>query len=297
MKKLRIFITGASGFIGKNIIEQLGKKYNFIAPSHKQLNLLNFETVSEFFRKNHGLDLVIHCANIGGTRRVPDTPLVTCNNLRMFFNLIGNKHYFKRMINLGSGADLDKSGPIKMASEDDFGLRIPTDGYGFYKYICTKYIESSENIVNLKLFGVFGKYEDWRIRFISNAICKSIFNLPITINQNVFFDYLYIKDFTKILEFFLNNKVKLKSYNVTAGKAIDLLSLAKKIVLISGKNSPVKVAKEELGDEYTGNNSRLLAEIGNFKYTDIDVAIEELYVWYQKIKTRIKKKDLLNDYF
>ena len=38
-----ILITGGSGFIGKNLREQLQGKYNIYAPSHSELELLDYD--------------------------------------------------------------------------------------------------------------------------------------------------------------------------------------------------------------------------------------------------------------
>ena len=45
MRKKTIFITGAKGFIGRNLTEKLNKKYNLLTPSHKELDLLNEKNV------------------------------------------------------------------------------------------------------------------------------------------------------------------------------------------------------------------------------------------------------------
>ena len=53
----KIFLTGGTGFIGRNIIEQLVNKYHFIAPPHKQLDLTNSKAVEKFFKKINPLTL------------------------------------------------------------------------------------------------------------------------------------------------------------------------------------------------------------------------------------------------
>ena len=104
-----------------------------------------------------------------------------------------------------------------------------TDEHGFFRYVSAKYIETTSNVTELRIFSIFGKYEDYAIRFISNAICKTLFDLPITIKQNRLFDYLYVDDFVPILDFFIQNKPRYKAYNVTPDHAIELLTLAEKI--------------------------------------------------------------------
>lgn len=294
---LKIFVTGANGFIARNVIGQLGSKYNFVAPSHKELDLLNTSSVDQFFLRHKHFDIVIHTANIGGTRKTKDSSKTFHSNLKMFFNIVRNEKQFDKLINLGSGAEYGKQELIKKVGEKDFGRNVPEDLYGFYKYICSDVIEGHDKFINLRLFAVWGKYEDYQIRFISNAICKSILQLPITINKNVFFDYLYIDDLVKIIDFFINHKTTSRVFNVGRAKAIDLLTIAKKINKIAPKKQEIIVHNRGLGNEYTCDNSRLLKEIGTFKFSDFDQTLKELYRWYLKIKSRLEKESFSNDYF
>lgn len=299
MKKARILLTGGNGFLGRNIVEQLNNTYDFIIPTHKSLELLDTESVEKFFRQKGAFDVVVHCAFIGGPRNTTDTAETLKNNLRIFFNIVRNKKHFGKLINLGSGAEYGKQRPLIKISENDFDNIIPreTDYYGFAKYIIAKYIENSDNLLNLRLFGVYGKYEDFSLRFISNAICRSVLRMPITINRNVFFNYLYIDDFIKILEYFIKNKTLYKSYNVGRGIPIDLVTIANKINKIADRNSSTQIKHRGYANEYTCNNKRLMSEIGNFKFTNFDKSLEELYKWYLARADKLRRKDFLDDHF
>ena len=262
MKKT-VLVTGSSGFIGKNIAEYLseaGDKYRVLSPLHRELELSDSAAVKEYFKRNK-VDVVIHCANKGGSRKTNyDTGKtdVVKNNLNMFFNLASCFGSSSRMIFLGSGAEYAREHYKPRMDEDYFDTYVPSDDYGFSKYVCSKYIEKSENIINLRLFGVFGKYEDFMYRFISNVIVKNLFGLPIVINQNVFFDYLYVNDLNKIISHFIEAKAKFKFYNAVRGESIDLISIAKLINQIADKPSEITVKHPGLNTEYSADNSRLV---------------------------------------
>ena len=66
---------------------------------------------------------------------------------------------------------------------------------------------SNTKILNLRVFGVFGKYEDYETRLISNIICRVIFKLPVEINQNAVYDFVYINDLVKIIEYFIEDDI------------------------------------------------------------------------------------------
>lgn len=289
MKNPTILITGGSGFIGRNLLELLPVSYKILSPTHKELELLN-ETAVENYFKSHSIDVVIHCANFGGARNATRFPDVAVTNLRVFFNIIRCKKRFKKMIFLGSGAEYDKRRLLIKIKESDFEKFIPADEYGFYKFVCSQYIQQSENIINLRLFGVYGKYEDYSLRFISEAICRNILGMPIVINQNVVFDYLYVNDLVKIIDFFIKNNPKEKILNVGRGEKMDLLTIANLINLIALKKSKIILKNKGLQNEYTCNNSLLLKSLKKFEFTDFKDSLRELHIYYMGIKDFLKIK-------
>ena len=198
MKK-KILLTGGNGFIGRNIKESfLAAKYTLLAPSSKELNLVDENSVDNYF-KSQNIDIVIHSAVKPSHRNAKDFNNLFYANTRMFFNLERHSKEYEKMLVIGSGAIYDNRNYRPKMKEDDYNNNIPIDDHGYCKYVCEKVIEHSSNIYDLRVFGVFGKYEDYAIRFISNAICKTLFDLPITIKQNRKFDYIYIDNLIQIL--------------------------------------------------------------------------------------------------
>jgi len=290
-KKKKVFITGSSGFIGKNLVEQLKIDYEIFSPNSKDLNLLDEDQVKKYLTNNN-FDTILHCATHNATvTSDKDKNLVFKNNLRMFFNIARCNNLYKKMFYFGSGAEYDTRNYVPKMSEDYFGTHVPVDDYGFSKYIMSKYIDKNSNIYDLRLFGVYGKYEDWRIRFISQSICRALFNIDITINQNVFFDYLHIDDLVKIMKKFIEAKdIPYNHYNVCSGMTIDLFSLAEMVAKTSKKKLKIRINDKGLKKEYSGNNRRLLQLIKNFKFSSHESAIEKLYEWYKKNKNMIDRK-------
>ncbi|OGK26092.1 sugar epimerase [Candidatus Roizmanbacteria bacterium RIFCSPLOWO2_01_FULL_37_12] len=280
LKVKKIFITGSSGFIGRNLKEYLQKKFTVFAPSHKQLNLLDADKVRIYILKNK-INVILHCALIGGGKEDLEIKDIVYSNLRIFFNITRNSKLVDKIIHFGSGLEYDKNRPLKSVKEEDFDKKIPMDEYGFYKYVCAKYSENSQNIYDLVIFGIYGKYEDYLYRFISNSIIKNLLKMPIVINQNVVFDYLYINDLVKIVGYFISHKPKYKIFNLTSGKKIDLLSIAKLINSVGEFKSEIKILNKGLNNEYTASNNRLLKELTGFKFTPHRDTIKELYNWYK----------------
>ncbi len=291
---MRILITGGSGFIGKNLKESLSGKHQVFAPSRQELDLLEGDQVRNYLRKQE-FEAVIHGAVTPGHRNARDPSNQLYKNTRMFFHLMRSRESYGKLIFLSSGAVYDQRHYTPKMKEEYFDTHVPADEHGFSKYIAAKLIEQSRNTVELRLFGVFGKYEDYAIRFISNAICKSLMGLPITLMQNRYFDYLFIEDLVPVIEYFLENTGSHEAYNVTPDQAVALLALAQKVCATAGNSLPIQVAKDGFGPEYSGDNRRLRQEMPVLCFTPIDQAIRSLYDWYAEHKSLIQREILLVD--
>ena len=292
---MRILVTGGNGFIGRNIKESyLSQKYTIVAPSRLELDCSDDKSVETYF-KNNSFDVVIHSAAKAGHRNAIDTSNLFLTNSRMIFNLLKHQDSWGKLLNMGSGAIYDMQNYIPKMPENYFGTHIPVDEHGYNKYILGKLLPSLNHVYDFRIFGIFGKYEDYAIRFISNAICKAIFDLPITLRQNRKFDYLYIDDLMPILDHFIINDPIEKSFNITPNQSIGLLNIAEIVKTISKKNIDIKVAQDGLGLEYSGDNSLLHHEIKGLEFTPIEKSIDDLFNWYTTNKSNLKFDLLLTD--
>ncbi|MBU2703211.1 GDP-L-fucose synthase [Sporomusaceae bacterium BoRhaA] len=296
---MKVLITGAGGFVGRNLEEYFSGKHEIFAATHADLDLLDDSAVKNYIEENQ-IEFIIHCASYGGSRKSnydEKNDNVVEQNLRMFFNLERCLTPNMRMVYLGSGAEYDRLHWSHKMSEEYFDTYVPADSYGYAKYLISKYIEQTDNIVCLRIFGLFGKYEDYRFKFISNAIVKNLLKMPITINQNVVFDYLYIGDFVKLVKYMIGNKPKEKHYNITPTQSIDLVTIAEIINEISDFKSKIIVLYEGMNREYSGDNNKLLSEVGNFQFTEYVKSIEELYQYYSSIFDTLDVEIIKNDLF
>ena len=294
---MNIFITGSNGFIGTHLKEYLNKnysKYNLFTPSSKDLDLVNEEEVDNYILGNK-IDIIIHLANKGGDRTTVDMKNVTEYNLRIFFNIAKHEKNVKKIISFGSGAEYSKHKPIVDAHEEDYLDAQPLDEYGFYKSITSKYIEKSDNIVQLRIFGAYGEYENYRFKFITNAIVKNLLKLPIMINKNVYFDYIYVDDLLRMIDWTIHNESKEKIYNATTGIKIDLITLANLVNETSDFKSEIKILNDGLNNEYTSNNERIIKKKKNFKFTSHKKAIQKMREYFKANLEKLDKESIIND--
>lgn len=276
----RVLITGGSGFIGRNLTEYLNKQYSVFAPRHSELELLDRKSLCKYVMDNK-IDYIIHAAihvpSVNGINNEFD------NDMLMFHNVVSMADRVDKIIYFGSGAEYDKKRNISLASEDEIGVFIPDTDYGRAKFEMNQIARDSSNIYNLRLFGVFGQYELWQIKFISNICCKALFDLPLSIRKDCYFDYLYIDDLCRITDWFLNNTTEYHDYNVCMGKEYLLSSLAELVLGVSKKELPVNIIDQSgYAMSYSGSSDRLANEITWIKDLQIEDGIKKLYDYYYK---------------
>jgi UDP-glucose 4-epimerase len=292
---VRVFLTGGTGFIGRNLIENLPHDIEITSPSSRELDLTDQYAVEQFIKVND-FDVILHTATLNATANSPkDRNDVLEKNLLMFFNLVRLRDHFGKLIYYGSGAEYDMRNYQPFMKEEYFDTHVPVDPYGFSKYIMAKYIEATDNIVDLRVFGCFGPHEDWEIRFISNAFCKALHGLPITLRQNVFFDYIWVHDLVRMTEWAMKASTRFRHYNACTGQHIDLLTLAQMIKDVTGTEVPIIVGQNGLKVEYSGDNSRIIQEMGEFTFSPLGSVLKQLKEYYQKRLDSIDRNLLLSD--
>lgn len=288
---MRILVTGGSGFIGRNLREHLAKAHEVLAPTHVELDLTDDRAVDAWF-SDHRVDAVVHGAVRPGHRGVTDPSRQLWTNLRMFFNLERNRAHFSRMIFLSSGAAYDARRSHVRVPESSLGGSIPEDEHGLSKFVIARFLDSSalstdSRVVELRLFGVFGRYEDYGVRFISNAICRALWNMPITLRQDRVFSYLYIDDLMPVVDWALGAQPKHVAYNVAPGWTDSLKDLGALVAARAGASVPVVVATDGVGNEYTADTSRLRSELPDLTFTPSSEAVDRLFAWYSEHRADI----------
>ncbi len=279
MKK--ILLTGGTGFIGRNIIEQLTTKYKIYAPDRRELNIIDQNSVDNYL-KNKIFDIVIHCAILNPSRNNEDLKEnILDYTMRGLLNLKKHEKDFEKIIYIGSGAEYDKSQNIINVKENDIGRFIPKDSYGYAKYILNQIAKNSYNIYNLRIFGCYGKYEQER-RLIRSVINQSLNCDIINLVQDCYFSYVSVNDLIRVIDWVINNKPKYHDYNV-CNKSKYLLSDIAKLVKkkISTKNSII-IEHDGLNKEYSGNSDRLFQELPIKFDETLEIGIDKEIEWLKE---------------
>jgi nucleoside-diphosphate-sugar epimerase len=261
---MRLLITGGKGNIATIIKNNLHTEHDISNPSHKELDILDIEQLTEYL-KNNQFDVLIHTAIIGGRRTTSEDYDVVYKNLLMFENLMKFADQFKMIINFDSAAIYDRETNILNRKESEL-FTIPKDFYGFSKYIIYQRSLLYSNIYNFRIFNIFHKNEE-PDRFIKSCFLAKENNTKVTIFQDKYFDFVYESDFIKILQYYLQHFTPLhisnaqmsnienlnKTINICYNEKYKLSDIAKKIL----PEENIIILSNDLTNNYSGNGNLL----------------------------------------
>jgi len=272
----RILLTGASGFIGRNILPVLKEKYGITSPSREQLDLLDGNSVYSYLKKEK-FDIVFHLANPTGHNLADAQDRLFENSMCVFTALLHCSAFFGKMIYIGSGAEYGKHRSLAQIKEDDFGTELPKDSYGLSRFIMNELTKGCSNIINLRLFGCYGP-GDPSHKLVPSVIKQVKSGNTVTLNQDCWFDFLYVTDIADVLSYFAENENKYSNYNVCSGERVRITTIAEEICKQMGVNTLIQCKKDGFNLEYTGSNDRIKNEIPGWQPLKMKESISNILI-------------------
>ncbi len=169
---MKILVTGASGMVGKNIVEHSGfSGHEILSPSSSELDLLVPGSVQEYIKSKEP-DLVVHCAGkVGGIQANIDSPVeYLVENIDMGRNLVmaAQQAGVPRLLNMGSSCMYanNHDEPIPESSLLSGPLEPTNEGYALAKIVIARLCEyiSRDTAFQYKTAipcNVYGKYDNF----------------------------------------------------------------------------------------------------------------------------------------
>jgi GDP-L-fucose synthase len=249
---MRILITGGDGFVGGYLKNYLGRRHQVLAPGRSLFDLTNLHSVNSFF-DNNTIDVVIHCALIGRNNINGVDDQLAIGNMNMFANLYRNRHRFSKLINMGTGNEFDITLSNDNALESTLFERMPVSSYAYAKNIIARLIADTDNMYNLRLFGVFGNNENNTRFFKRLKLSTDTFH----IFQDNYFDFLWVEDLCTIVDSVVTETWHWRDVNCVYPKKYLQSELAYQFAEIQGINKNLIVVDAPGNLAFTGHSGRL----------------------------------------
>lgn len=266
---MNILITGADGFLGA-YFKNYFSNYNVIAPSRYEFDFAKTEHVAKILA--HDIDVVLHCAVNGRYTPLDINDSITYNNLSMFKNFVDSKHRFKKLINIGTGAEFGLNYNISNIQENKILDVDPVESYGLSKNRISREILKLENFYTLRIFGVFDQSEPTG-RLLSSLDEKLRMQLEFPVKNNRYFDYVSALDLAKVVEFYIHNNNLDKDINVVYEEKFKISDICKKYSEIKNLNSNLIKIESTSFNDYTGDGTKLKSL--NLKIDGLEKSLEK----------------------
>lgn len=310
MKKSRILITGANGFIGANLVRRAIKnkdnevhvitregsnlwRLENILPNERffrhQADISDLAQLREIFQETQP-DFIYHTAAYGGLPSQKDKLDMIKTNIIGTVNLLeaSLETDYTYFINTGSSSEYgEKKSPMK---ESD--LLEPNSEYGVTKSAATLYCRnfSQKNrkpIVTLRLFSVYGYFEDRR-RLFPEVTLSRLNNMRLVIGKpDSVRDFIFIEDvldayekFTEIGEVFYG-----EIFNIGSGEQHSVGEVVTEISKICGNEAETTRDKSRERDYDSLNwvaDIKKIKELGWSQKFSFHEGIEANIRWFKE---------------
>lgn len=295
--KEKVLVTGGTGFIGRNVVDELIKRgyeihslvYPPFAPEKDglvqyEMNLLDKESLEEFF-KNHSFENLIHLAwYVGPKCHVHDLNLdwsIATLNLLKFFKESGGKKF------LGAGTISEYEYKYGYLVED----QTPTDPqtlYGNSKNAIFNIakVYCKQNNIDFKwprIFNLYGPAEKPQ-RLMPSVINACLKGEDVKVSDCLKFqDYLHVEDtacgIVDVFEADIQGAV-----NICSGKPVQLRTIVEKIAELTNFKGNILwgAIPAAFGDDLVCGNNEKLKSIGWKPKYDLETGLIQTINWWRE---------------
>jgi nucleoside-diphosphate-sugar epimerase len=305
---VKVFVTGAGGFVGANLARRLlteGHEVHVLLRSESdtwrlgealgQMNvhrgdIRDFEAVRRALEatKPEG---IVHMATNGAYPTVQNDFLqIFETNMTGTANLIraSEKIRYECFINTSSSSEYGLV--TKPMAEDD--LPKPVNYYGATKAGATVLCQTHTRItgapiINTRLFSVYGPYEE-KIRLVPSTIAKCLLKKPLVFTRGTQKrDFIYISDVEEAyLELLRSPHLKGEVLNIGTGTQYSVREMVQEIVKCTGSNE-----KQEWGviptwrfeaDSWVADMSKAHAKLRWRAKVGLAEGVEQTVAWMRE---------------
>lgn len=277
--KLKIALSGSSGFIGSNIQRLMPGKFVTIS----QDLLYSPDNLAKFFEEEKP-DIIINLASYGNHSN-QDNPAMA-----VFANIIGSFNIMYASLNIPYAKF------VQVGSSSEYGLKdhpmVESEGCDpetFYSsaklgatYLARCFAKQYKKpIIIVRPFSIYGEGEA-DFRFIPTAIHSLLEGKEMTLDTQGTHDWIYIEDFIKGLELAIVNAQPGEIVNIGTGRETSNLQVAQVLENVTGLKLRYKENKLRPNDsnKWQADISKLISWGFTTKYP-LGLGLAKTLQWYK----------------
>jgi GDP-L-fucose synthase len=260
---LKILVTGASGFLGRQIVETLGQKARLqvFAPNRSNLDLSDLSSVRTFWEENRP-DVLIHAAafarGLGGNLAAREAAFIR-NEEVVRTALLGALEYgVQSVIFVGTVAEYAHPYANLPIREEDIHKSLPHSGelyYGLAKRLANPFLEAirarwGASVVHCYLTNLYGPGDRFDVEsghVVASMLQKiqwakeqGLDSVALWGSPSTTRDFLYVRDAAKLITELSGQRFEdLLEVNVASGLETTMGELAKEISNVLGFSGEV----------------------------------------------------------
>lgn len=249
---MKVLVTGASGFVGKNLVKSLFSKYEFYGYSRKTLEQIKYfqGDITDSIKLGNALeniDTVVHLAGVirGSKKEFYHTNVLGAQNL----SNQALKHNVKKIIYISS-----------LAAQGPKDKNEPVSYYGYTKRFAEIELQKNSNHYRLIIIRppvIYGPYESEVFKIIKFAYQSGIF----FVLKDRLINFVYIGDLIKAVDLVLeDDKIFNGVYTICESKAYNFLEIAN--IIAYHLNKKLKIIT--INDFYLYFADKLIRKSGIF---------------------------------
>lgn len=307
---MKVLITGATGFVGSNLVRSL-LKHNFSVTAVirkkneelwrikdlNQLDLVYYEDILNENNRNSKLGDInscIHLASYGVNYKDRSLEKLIDGNINLTVRVlkICEKLGIKKVILTGTAMEYsDSSVPIK-----ENHVIAPKSLYGAAKASSVIMGRAYANFKNIETtiirpFGIYGPYEGFHklIPQMIRALLKKN-SLELTPGEQLR-DYIHVDDLCNAIIMILEKSTKISNnsvFNICSGKAVSIKQLGKEISNVMNcahekyLNFGALDYRKNENMYLVGDNEKILNELGWYPKIELKMGLRETINWYKE---------------
>lgn len=313
VKKTRVLVTGASGFIGRNLFETLSQRddLDVLGTYHSKttrilpyiLDKADLMKKEDAERVTKDIDIVIHAAAISaGAKYIVDYPDFQMDNTAINTNLLQAvyKNNVKHFVFLSCSVlyPMDLGRPVKEDDVDYNRIHPKYHAGAWIKIYGEKLCEFYSKLGKTKFTvirhsNIYGPYDKFNLEYghvFAATIVKAV-NTPNGGKMAVWGDgqeerdLLHVSDLSRFIEMAISNgDWRYEIFNVGYGKVTSVADLTAKIINAAGKELVIAYDRSKP----TIENSKLVLDFSHARRfgwqpeVDLNHGIRQTVDWYKE---------------